>query len=150
MKILFICHANVCRSFMAQELLVRLLPKVTVFSRGMYVDPFLRVPEKITRFLAGQGITPRTHTPTQLSPEDLQQADLIFCMEPHHQEMLLDRYAQYTDKIWLLAEYAFGKPEAIDDPIDLSGRAFEKQAQLLAKTVCACAERLKKEFPQVL
>ena len=150
MKILFICHANVCRSFMAQELLARTLPGATVFSRGMYVDPLLSVPEKIIRFLASQGITPRAHTPTQLTPEDLQTADLIFCMEPQHQERLLDHYAQHTDKIWLLAEYAFGKPEAIEDPIGLSGRAFEKQAQYLAKAVQAAAERLKKEYPQML
>ena len=149
MKILFICHANVCRSFMAQELLKRFLPNVTAFSRGMYVDPELVVPEKIIRFLHSQHLTPAPHTPKQLTPEDLQQADLIFCMEPQHQDFLLDRYAQFTDKIWLLAKYAFGKPESIEDPIGLSGRAFEKQAEQLAKTVYACAERLKKEFPKI-
>ena len=146
MKILFICHANICRSFMAQELTKKYLPGAEAFSRGLYVDPGLQVPEKITRFLAGCGISPKPHTPTQLTQTDLEQADLIFCMEPQHQEKLLDRYAQYTDKIWLLYAFAFGKPKAIDDPIGLTGRAFEKQAQELHKTVVKALERIKKEF----
>lgn len=150
MKILFICHANVCRSFMAQEILTRLLPKITAFSRGLYVDAQISVPEKITHFLASQGIEAKAHTPTQLTPEDLQKADFIFCMEPEHLDFLLDRYAQHTDKLWLLNDFAFGKKTAIEDPIGLTGRAFEKQAQALAKAVQVCAERFKQEFPQLV
>ena len=146
MKILFICHANICRSFMAQELTKKQLPDAEVFSRGLFVDPDLQVPEKITRFLAGCDVVPAPHTPTQLSASDLERADLVFCMEPQHQEHLLDRYAQYTGKIWLLCDFACGKQKAIDDPIGLTGRAFEKQAQELKKTVLLAAERIKKEF----
>jgi len=146
MKILFICHANICRSFMAQELTKKWLPGAAIFSRGLYVDPGLQVPEKITRFLAACDVVPAPHTPTQLSAADLEQADLIFCMEPQHQEILLDRYAQHTGKIWLLCDFACGKQKTIDDPIGLTGRAFDKQAQELKKIVRQAVERIKKEF----
>ena len=142
MKILFICHANICRSFIAQELMKKLLPRAEVFSRGLYVDPELSVPQKVLDFLADQKIMPAPHRPVQLTEQDLQQADLIFCMEPQHMDKLADRYAQYTDKLWLLNDFAFGKETPVEDPISLSGSAFQKQAQLLQKAVAACALRL--------
>ena len=145
MKILFICHANLCRSFMAQEFLKQLLPSATVFSRGLYVDPELSVPQKIKDFLALYHIPFVSHTPTQLCENDLQAADYVFCMEPEHLNSLLDKYAQYTDKLWLLNEFAFGKHTALEDPISLSGRAFTKQAEQLKKAVENCAKRLASE-----
>ena len=143
MKILFICHANVCRSFMAQEILKQLLPQAEVFSRGMYVNTEISVPEKVQKFLLNNDITPSPHRPTQLTESDLQAADLILCMEPEHLEKLTDRYAQYMDKMWLLNDFAFGKETALQDPIGLQGHAFEKQARLLQKAVIACAKRVK-------
>lgn len=145
MKILFICHANLCRSFMAQEFLKQLLPSATVFSRGLYVDPALSVPQKIKDFLSLYHIPFVSHTPVQLCKADLQTADWVFCMEPEHVNSLLDRYAQYTDKLWLLNDFAFGENTPLEDPISLSGRAFIKQAELLKKAVEACAKRLKSE-----
>lgn len=145
MKILFICHANVCRSFMAQELMKKLLPSAEVFSRGLYADPELSVPQKVLQFLAQSQIPPAPHTPAQLTEADLQRADFVFCMEPRHLDFLADRYAQYTGKLWLLNDFAFGQETAMEDPIGLQGRAFEKQARLLQKAVIACAARLKQE-----
>jgi len=135
MKILFICHANICRSFMAQELLKKLVPQANVFSRGLYVDPELTVPQKVLHFLANNQITPAPHQPTQLQAADLQVADFVFCMEPKQLDQLVDQYAQYTEKMWLVNDFAYGQETAVEDPISLSGRAFEKQAELLQKAV---------------
>lgn len=142
MKILFICHANLCRSFMAQELLKKQMPKAEVFSRGLYAHPSATVPAKVLRFLSNHGITPSTHHPTQLAPSDLETADLILCMQIDHLEKLCDRFSQHIDKMWLLSEYAFGKEQSIEDPIDLEGKAFDKQATQLVQAVCAAAKRL--------
>jgi len=142
MKILFICHANVCRSFMAQEILKHILPQAEVFSRGMYVDSEIAVPEKVRAFLLKQGLSPVSHQPKQLSAADLETADFVFCMEPEHLDRLCDHYAQYMDKMWLLNDFVYGKETALEDPIGLSGSAFEKQAELLHKTVVACAKKL--------
>jgi protein-tyrosine phosphatase len=142
MKILFICHANMCRSVMAQYLLKKYLPQAETFSRGLYAETEQTVPENVVRFLAEQGISLTEHQPSQLTPQDLENADWVFCMEPWQVEKLTDRYAQYTDKIWLLNEFAFGKETAVEDPVNLSGRAFTKVAKKLQDAVIACAERL--------
>lgn len=143
MKVLFICHANVCRSFMAQELLKTFLPDVTVFSRGLYADPACPVPGKVTAFLTKQGLSFAPHIPTPLSAQDLENADLILLMEQRHLEYLSDRYAQYSDKMWLLNDFAFGRETDVPDPISLSGRDFTKSARQLLQTVKAAADKLR-------
>ena len=146
MKILCICHANICRSFMAQEFLKRLLPQSEVFSRGIYADPTYSVPLKVIQALNSHQIIFTQHTSTPLTALDLQNADLIFCMEQAHEELLLDRYPQYTHKIWLLTEFAYNKPKDIEDPISLEGRAFEKAADTLYEACQQAAQRIKQEF----
>ena len=145
MKILCICHANICRSFMAQEFLKQLLPGTTVFSRGLYADPSYEVPPKVKEALSAPHIPFTAHTSTPLSAQDLAQADLIFCMEQIHTDGLLDRYAQYTDKIWLLTDFALDTPHDLPDPINLEGRAFAKQAQRLYEVCQAAAKRIESQ-----
>ena len=147
MKLLCICHANICRSFMAQEFFKQLLPHVTVFSRGLYADPSYSVPSKVIFALNAHHIIYTRHQPTPLSAADLEQADLIFCMEQAHEETLLDRYAQYTDKIWLLTEYAYGKAKDIEDPISYNERDFEKSADKLFQACQVAAKRIEQDFP---
>lgn len=146
MEILCICHANICRSLMAQEFLKKLLPQAGVFSRGLYADPSYLVPDKVQRALALHQIVFNGHTSTPLTAQDLARADLIFCMEKAHEERLLDRYSQYSDKIWLLTDFAFDKPQDLQDPIGLEGRTFEKQVQRLWQACEAAARRIQHEF----
>ena len=142
MKVLFICHANVCRSFMAQELLKQLRPELDVFSRGLYADPDFTVPEKVRLFLAGQKIDVLPHTPTQLCATDMAEADLVLLMEQTQLAHVLDAFAQHTDKCYLLLDYAYGQEKDLPDPIGLTGKSFVKQAQVLRDAVCACDKRI--------
>ncbi len=148
MKILCICHANICRSFMAQEFLKTLLPGVEVFSRGLYADPSYVVPAKVVKALAQHHRVFTGHTSTPLTVDDLAQADLIFCMEQAHVERLEDRYPQYSNKLWLLTDFAFDTVQELQDPIGLEGRAFEKQVARLHAACEAAAQRVKQEFLQ--
>lgn len=131
---------------MAQEICKRLLPQAEIFSRGLYADTSYEVPEKVTSFLSSLGITPSPHRSTQLTEEDLSKADYIFCMEQAHLDRLLDRYAQYTSKLWLLNDFAFEKETDLQDPISLSGHAFIKQAVKLQKAVEATAQKIKQPY----
>ena len=131
---------------MAQEFFKRLLPKTDVFSRGLYANPFYAVPQKVISALAKHDIPFHGHTSTRLTANDLQAANLIFCMEQAHEELLLDRYAQYTDKIWLLTDFAYDKRKDIEDPISLEGHTFEKVADKLYQTCQAAAKRIEQDF----
>lgn len=142
MKVLFVCHANVCRSFMAQELLKSFCPQLTVFSRGLYVDPAVSVPETVQRFLIDHKVAVSSYVPVQLSQVDLEQADLVLFMEKQHLEHVIDRFAQYTDKCYLLLDFAYGQEKDVADPIGLKGHAFNRQADILYQAVRACGEKL--------
>lgn len=140
MKICFICQANVCRSYMAQEILKKLLIQnnrtdIDVFSRGTYVDPEINVPQKIKNFLLKNNITPSPHIPTQYSKKDLETANVILVMEQYQYDEIIDRYSEFTDKIYLLKEYTYGEKKDIEDPIGLEGKSFEKSAASLMSDI---------------
>ena len=131
---------------MAQEFFKQLLPQETVFSRGLYANTSYQIPLKVKQALSDYHIPYTRHTPALLTPPDMQAADVIFCMEKEHEDLLLDRFAQYTDKIWLLTEFAGEKPTDVPDPIGLEGRAFTKQAARLYQLVQACARRITQQY----
>ena len=142
MKVLFICHANICRSFMAQELLKKWRPDLEVFSRGLYADPGYSVPETVYSFLADYQIPRFPHTSTQLSATDMETADLVLLMEQQQIDQVLDAFAQHTDKCYLLLDYAYGEEKDLADPIALTGKAFRTQAGLLHDAVEICAKKI--------
>lgn len=142
MHVLFVCYANICRSFMAQELLKQRLPGLSVRSRGLYADPACRVPEKVTHFLEQNALSAPDHRAAPLTEADLQWADYVFFMEQAHLDQTADRWAQYSESFFLLLDYAFDMEKDIADPISLSGKAFTKEAQKLKEAVFAAADKL--------
>ena len=147
MKICFICHANVCRSFMAQEILKNILVQkgrndIEVFSRGTFVFSNLRVPDKIKNFLKKNNIEYTHHTPTLISKRDLEEADMLFVMTKDQLEELTDKYSQFGDKIFLLLDYCYEKQKDIDDPIDKEGFSFNRAAKNLKQVIEVLATKL--------
>jgi protein-tyrosine-phosphatase len=86
-------------------------------------------------FLKKCGVEPKEHTPTFLSKRDMETADLILPMTHQQTEQLKDDYAQFSDKIFLLSDYAFGTQEDMRDPIGLEGGGFEKIAAKIKTAV---------------
>ena len=142
MNILFICHANLCRSILAQVLLTKYLPQATVRSCGLYANPQQHLPHLVEKYLAQYDLSAAHLMPTQLTEQALQQADWIFCMEPQQTAFLTDRYAPYLDKIWLLNEFVYGQETPVLDPMGLEEKAFFKQADQLHQTIKVCAKKL--------
>lgn len=146
-KICFVCHANICRSFSAECFLKDFLKKagradVDVISRGIYAQSYFDVPSKITNFLASKGITQPPHTATLLTREDMQNSTLVLTMTEDQKEYILDRYAEFSDKVYTLIEYVYGKEESIKDPISLSGRSFDKVLEEIYKVVKTLSEKI--------
>ena len=140
MKICFICHANICRSFISQEILKSLLRKdnrtdIEVISRGTYVLDYLTVPKKIQDFLTENNITYKTHMPKLYAKEDIVSSDFIFVMTKDQYEEIIDNYSEYSDKIHILEQYVSNKTRDIDDPISLEGKKFEYAADNLKKLI---------------
>ena len=146
MKICFVCHANICRSFMAQELLKQKFAqagfKAEVISCGLYAYSYMRVPQKVTDYLKSQNIVLQPHTPALLDKETIKNCDIILVMEQGQIDEILDRHAEFSNKIFLLAAFSSNKEADIKDPIGLQGNAFTKAADNLKKEIEAIADKI--------
>ena len=147
-KICFICHANICRSFGAQCIFNYLAAKdnnseIVAISRGIYAQDFYAVPDKLWAFLKSKGIEKTEHKSTLLTKEDLENCDLILTMTDDQKEYILDRYAQFTDKVFLLKEFVYDKEDEVKDPISFSGSSFNKVMEQIYKTVVDLYEKIK-------
>lgn len=107
----------------------------SVISRGIYAQSYFEVPGKITNFLSSKGITRPPHTATLLNLQDMQDSYLILTMTEEQKEYVLDKYAQFSDKIFTLHEYVYGKEQSIKDPISLTGKSFNTVLEEIYKTV---------------
>ncbi|MBR4508141.1 MAG: hypothetical protein IKP23_01525 [Elusimicrobiaceae bacterium] len=147
-KICFICHANICRSFGAECILNNLAAKdnnkeIIATSRGIYAQDFYAVPQKLWDFLKSKDIEKIEHKSTLLTKEDLQNNDLILTMTDDQKEFILDRYAQFTDKVFLLQEYVYEKEEEVKDPISFSGSSFNKVMEKVYQAVVDLYNKIK-------
>ncbi len=146
-EICFVCHANICRSFSAECFLKDFLSKagrsdINVISRGIYAQSYFEVPDKITSFLASKGITQPPHTATLLSSQDMRDCSLVLTMTEGQKEYILDNYAQFSDKVFTLHEYTYGKEQSIKDPILLTGRSFNSVLEEIYITVQDLAKKI--------
>ena len=146
-KLCFVCHANICRSFSAECFLKDFLSKagrrdIEVISRGIFAQSYFEVPSKITNFLASKGITQPLHTATLLNLQDMQSCTLVLTMTEGQKEYILDNYAQFSDKVFTLYEYVYGKEQSIKDPITLTGRSFDKVLEEIYKTIQKLADKI--------
>lgn len=148
MKICFVCHANICRSFGAECILNNLAQKdnntqISAISRGIYAQDFYAVPDKLWIFLASKGIGKTEHKSTLLTKQDLEDCDLILTMTADQKEYILDRFAQFTDKVFMLKEYIYDKEEEVKDPISFSGSGFNKVMEKVYTAVCDLYNKIK-------
>jgi protein-tyrosine phosphatase len=128
MTVLFVCTANINRSFMAErifrgELQKRGNRKVHVASaalidmKGAPADPVA------VKLLQGGGYDGDDHQSRLLQEEMVEQADLILVMENNQRNLILDRHPLAEDRVKLLKSYSRDYSEAdgdIKDPHRMS------------------------------
>lgn len=118
--ILLICTANICRSPVAAAILQDRLHKKGVHSwvvrsAGTWAETKRGASRYSIRVMAEQGFDLNNHISHMLEEKDLQEADLVLCMESGHVEALQVEFPTYTQKVFLLSEM-IGKRYNINDP----------------------------------
>lgn len=121
------CTGNVCRSPMAEALMVQRLQAAglgaRVISRGLGA-PVGRAPHAFavqTASAHGVAIHPQKRAAAITSPE-LAQATVVFVMDNGHRHLVQQRYPAASGKTFLLGQGTVGE---IADPIQLPQEAFE-------------------------
>jgi protein-tyrosine phosphatase len=147
MNILFVCTANVSRSFLAEQLFRHELQRagigaVEALSAGV-ADLSGSLPDpKMVDWLSKQGIRFKKHVARPVDLALVEWADRILVMEQVHSEILRQRYPQNAEKIGLLGAYIPpGEPSVdIADPFGLSSfhyRTAISQITLAVKNLAA-------------
>lgn len=121
-KIVFVCTGNTCRSPMAEGLLRALLPADSgweVCSAGICAGDGFPVSRNSVDALREKEIDISNHLSQNLSPELIEQADLLVTMTRQHRVAILSFSPESADKVFLLKSFGIAQSAAADiaDPV---------------------------------
>ncbi|MBW1803895.1 MAG: low molecular weight protein arginine phosphatase [Deltaproteobacteria bacterium] len=126
MNILFVCSANVSRSFFAEMLLRHELSSegiknVDVLSAGLLAYQGSPPDPKMLEYLLKIDVPVTLHESRQITGEDVGWADRIIVMERGHAKEIKKTWPGATDKVELLGRYISAAGE--DNIVDPFGRS---------------------------
>jgi protein-tyrosine-phosphatase len=126
-NILFVCTGNTCRSPLAEGFMKKLLEsnclrRIEVGSAGLTALPGSPASFQSQRVARESSVFLEKHQARLVTPELVDQADLIVVMEPGQRQQLLDLYPEASGTILLLRHFArYGSRErGIHDPYGLN------------------------------
>ena len=137
-NIVMVCTGNICRSPMAERLLIGMLPeelrkKVSVKSAGTHALHGHQAADPAVEVLGRMGIDLSDHRARQLTREIEDQADLLLAMEHQHLQSIKSLRLWGRTKARLLGEFESpDHPPEIEDPYGQPIDAYQ-----------ACIEALK-------
>ena len=135
MNILFVCTGNICRSPMATGILRELAnrargrKKVRATSAGVDALEDYSPDANTLEIAMEHGIDLATHRAKQLTRVQLEEADLVLCMERMHIQRILGAYPDLAGKVHLLKEYLRPKPPEdaeVEDPYRKPKKQYRK------------------------
>jgi protein-tyrosine phosphatase len=143
-KILIVCIGNICRSPTAENLLRGALTRcdITVSSAGLAAVGGHPIESTARKVLEEHGHVPSEHSAVQLTPQSINESDLILVMEQRHINGVLDVAPEARGKVFLLGKWQ-GNRE-ISDPYRQGKPAFVHAYALIEEAVHAWAQRLER------
>lgn len=152
MNILFICTANISRSFLAEmlcrhEIDQKNIKDIFVSSAGTDAAPGYPPDPKMIEYLLNQNIRVADHASRQVRQEDVDGADRIFVMEKKQVDDIIRHWPQAAEKLELLGSYV-SVDSAADDIVDPYGRS-PYHYRLAQSQITLAVEKLVQKLKQL-
>ncbi len=146
-NILFVCTANICRSPMAERLMVHALGReedpigsLGVSSAGVAAYPGDPASENAVRALKKVGISLDDHRSQPVTAELLASSLAVFCMTESHRQLLNARFSPPSEHIHLMREFLPAETgREIPDPFGADLPSYE-----------ACRDSMVEAIPSIL
>jgi len=126
MNILFVCTANICRSFMAERIIKKKLDEdgrsdIHVSSAGLLDMGGTGADPVAAAVLEAGGYDADGHRSRQLTGEIVAGADKIMVMERRHKDYIETLFEDVGDKVYLLKPFSQGCEQLyINDTLDIN------------------------------
>lgn len=146
-NILFVCTGNSCRSVYAEGIFREMIEKegleIQVHSAGTEALPGKKASPLTLEYLQREAIDLNNHSTQKITPEKIEEADIIFVMENRQLKKILSLSPQAAEKIFLLAQF-YPRPEIlpqgteIPDPMGMYNFFHENVNEIIR----LCCERV--------
>jgi len=128
MNILFVCTANISRSYFAEFLFrneaeLNALDNIAIASAGTHAREGIPPDPKMVEYLAEMGVPINAHHAKRLTKELLDWADHIYVMEKSQVDIITRQWPDIKEKLDLLGRY-MSDDDLVDDIIDPYGRTM--------------------------
>lgn len=132
--LLVVCHANICRSPMAEAVLRRELPNVAVSSAGVEALVGYAADAHAVEAAAARDLDIASHRARALDPRICAEAELILVMEDRQRRTIESRYPFTKGRVFCLGG-KHGAPIDIPDPYGRPRDAFDRCIALIESAV---------------
>lgn len=128
MKVIFVCRANICRSFIAERVFRRKLKEnnrndIEVSSAALYDMGRASADPRSVELLNKKGFDGYGHKSRPLTEDMIAEANKVIAMEGAHQEVIIDKYPDAEGKVYLLKSFSENYNGLDEDIKDPSGRS---------------------------
>ncbi len=140
LTVLFVCTGNTCRSPMAEQIFNERTRDLLAhaFSAGLSANPGSPMNPQAAEALTNLGYASKDHSSTLISPEAVEQADVILTFTQDQKNEMAERFPASFGKLFTVSEYAKGGTGIsvdVADPYGKSAEVYKETAETINSLV---------------